>query len=278
MIRDRKIIRVCTKNKGLDTVFENNYPLFKSGRLLKIDMLEEMRDFPREFFDAQFKGYSDGIISGCDIEVSDNYIKILRGIIKFKDVIYLLKKDNKIEYTCNNKLMVLKVKFLPEMQDSDFRTNSTEIHLNENMDLEENEMEICRFKLRVGAKLRINHIDFVDLSTEYDTVNTIYAPYAAYGDSSLNPEILRRFGRELLGCNLIDPWDISFAMTCVQSKDAIQKEIIISYLAYKLNIVSKEYSNEDLYYYLLEVLRSAKEGASGHGRRGSGKFKKILID
>ncbi len=259
-------------------MFQNKYPLFKNGRLLKIDMLEELRDFPRGFFDAKLKGYSNGIISGCDIEVSDNYIKILNGIIKYEDTIYILKNENKIEYICNNILMSLKVKFLPQMEDGDFRINSTEIHLNEKLEVEANEIEICRFKLRAGAKLRINHVDFIDLSTEYDTVNTINSPYAAYGDSSLNPEILRRFGRELLECNLSEPWDISFAITCVQSKDAIQKEIIVSYLVNKLNIEMKDYSNEDLYYYLLEVLNSAKDGANGNGRRGRGKFKKILVD
>ncbi|OOM73567.1 hypothetical protein CLPUN_44630 [Clostridium puniceum] len=48
-------------------MFENRYPLFNSGRLLKIEMLEELRNFPREFLDVQLKGYSDGIIYGCDI-------------------------------------------------------------------------------------------------------------------------------------------------------------------------------------------------------------------
>lgn len=259
-------------------MFENRYPLFSSGRLLKTDMLEELRNFPREFFNAQLKGYSNGIISGCDMEVSDNYITILKGIIKYEGMIYLLKKDTKIEYTCNNRLMALKVKFLPQRDEGDFEVNSTEIHLDERIETEENEIEICRFKLRVGAKLRINHVDFVDLNTEYDTVNTIYAPYSAYGESSLNPEILRRFGRELLECNLSEPWDISFAITCVQSKEAIQREIIVSYLAHKLNIEIKNYSNEELYNYLLNVLQSAKDGSSGHGRRGNGKFKKILID
>jgi hypothetical protein len=259
-------------------VFENRYPLFNSGRLLKIEMLEELRDFPREFFDAEFKGYSDGIISGCNLEVSDNYIKMSKGIIKYHGVLYILRENNELEYICNNKLMILKVKFLPEKQDSDFRVNSTKISLTEYLDIEENEIEICRFKLRVGAKLRINHTDFTDLSTEYDTVNIIHSPYAAYGNSSLNPEILREFGRELLECNLNEPWDISFAMMCVQSKDAIQKEIIVSYLVYKLNIENRACTNEELYYYLLEVLKSAKDGAGIHGRRGSGRFKKILID
>lgn len=40
----------------------------------------------------------------------------------------------------------------------------------------------------------------------------------------------------------------------------------------------KDYNNENLYLYLSEVLRSAKDGARGNGRRGNGRFKKILID
>lgn len=259
-------------------MFENNYPLFNSGRLLKIEMLKELRNFPREFFDIRLKEYSDGIISGCDIDVRDNFIVIQKGIIKYRDVIYILKEEKKIAYECNNQLMILKVKFLSTKEDADFINNTTEVYLDGDLNFADNEIEICRFKLRTGAKIRINHMDFTDLSTEYDTVNTIYAPYAAYGDSSLNPEILRRFGRELLKCNLSESWDISFAMTCVQSKDPIQKEIIVSYLIYKINIEIKDYSNEDLYYYLLEVLNSAKNGTRGNGHKGSGRYKKILID
>ena len=40
----------------------------------------------------------------------------------------------------------------------------------------------------------------------------------------------------------------------------------------------KHYSNEDLYFYLLEVLNSIKGGARGNGHKGSGRYKKILID
>ena len=259
-------------------MFQNNYPLFNSGRLLKIEMLEELRDFPREFFDIRLKEYSNGIISGCDIDVTDDSIKIKKGLIKYNNVLYLLKEDKKLEYECNNQMMILKVKFLSAKEEQDCINNFTEVYLDENLNFAENEMEICRFKLRTGAKLRINHVDFNDLATEYDTVNTIYALYAAYGESSLNPAILRRFGRELLKCNLSEAWDISFGMTCVQSKDPVQKEIIVSYLVYKLNIEMKDYSNEDLYYYLLEVLNSVQNGDRGNGRKGGGKYKKILID
>lgn len=259
-------------------MFENNYPLFNSGRLLKIDMLKELRDFPREFFDARLKEYSNGIISGCDIDVTDNYVVIQKGIIKYQDILYLLKEDKKIAYECNNKMIILKVKFLPQLSDHDFINYSTEIYLDENLELKENELELCRFKLRIGAKLRVNHVDFNDLCTEYDTVNTINVPYAAYGESSLNPDILRQFGRELLRCNVSEAWDISFGMICVQSKDPIEKEIITNYLVYKLDIEIKDYSNEKLYYYLLDVLNRVKDGQDVSGRKRNGRFKKIIID
>jgi hypothetical protein len=205
-------------------------------------MLKELRDFPREFFDIRLKEYSNGIISGCDIDVIDDFIKIKKGLIKYKDVLYLLKEDKKVKYECNNQMMILKVKFLPLAKDNDFIKNTTEVCLDGKLELEENEIEICRFKLRSGANLRSKHVDFNDLITEYDTVNTIYAPYAAYGASTLNPESLRRFGRELLECKLSEAWDVAFAMTCVQSKEAIQKEIIVGYLVNKLDIEIKDYT------------------------------------
>ena len=36
-------------------MFENNYPLFNPGRILKTKMLEELRDYPREFIDIKYK-------------------------------------------------------------------------------------------------------------------------------------------------------------------------------------------------------------------------------
>ena len=60
--------------------------------------------------------------------------------------------------------------------------------------------------------------------------------------------------------------------------EEMQKEIIIDYLAYKLNIEEKQYSNEDIYYYLLDVLNKAKDGVGSGGHHGRRGFRKILID
>ncbi|AOR23477.1 hypothetical protein [Clostridium taeniosporum] len=259
-------------------MFENRYPLFESGRLLKIDMLNELRDYPRIFIDIMLKEYCDGIISGCSIDVENDFLIVKKGIIKYNEVIYILKEDTKIKYECNNKFTIVKVKFLREAIDKDFIKNCTEFYLDDELELNENEMELCRFQLREGAHLRINYTGFEDLSTEYDTVNIINTPYSTKSTIGLSPIILKMFGRELIKCNINEAWDITFATMCIQNKDAIEKDIIISYLSYKLNIQEKDYSNEELYLYLLEVLKKQREDSGTNNNHKRGRFKKILID
>ena len=267
-------------------MYENKKPVFIPGRLLKIDMLEKMRDFTRDFIDIKYKDYSDGIIQGCDIEIDDNFISVNNGIIKYNNYIYILKGEEKFKYESNNKLMILKVKFYDnndekrkqDDKEGDFIGNSTLIYLSDNLDIANNEMELCRFKLREGAKLRNNYVDFTDLSTEYDTVNTINTIYSAYGENSISSDILRSFGREIINFNLENQWDINFYMLCLQSKEPIQKEIIIGYLKVKLNIEYKNYSNEEIYYFLLQVLNEFKQNGKGNNSNQRGRYKKIILD
>ena len=261
-------------------MYENKKPLFISGRLLKIDMLEKMRDYTRDFIDIKYKDYSDGIIQGCDIKIDDYFISVNNGIIKYNDVIYILKGEEKFEYHSNNKFMVLKVRFneLVDEEDNDFLDYSTEIFLDDKLEINSNEMELCRFKLREGAKLRNKYVNFTDFSTEFDTVNIINTNYSAYGESSISPNILRSFGKELIKYNLENQWDINFYMLCIQCKDTIQKEIILSYLKVKLNIENKNYSSEEIYYFLMQVLNDFRKDGNTMGNTARGRYKKIIID
>jgi hypothetical protein len=261
-------------------MYANKKPLFIPGRLLKIEMLEKMRDFTRDFIDIKYKDYSDGIIQGCDIEIDDCFISVNNGIIKYNNVIYILKGEERFEYYSNNKVMLLKVRFneLVHEDKDDFLDNSTEIFLDDNLNIGRNEMELCRFKLREGARLRNNYVDFTDLSTEYDTVNTINTIYSAYGENSISIDILRSFGREIINFKLENQWDINFYMLCLQSNEPIQKEIIITYLKVKLNIEYKNYSNKEIYDFLLQVLNEFKQNGKGDNSNQRGRYKKIILD
>lgn len=173
--------------------------------------------------------------------------------------------------------MVLKIRFFDKVSNKDFIENTTEIYLDENIEIKEDEIELCRFFLREGAHLRIHYTGFEDLSTEYDTVNIIYSLNSTNYEAGLSPIILRSFGSEILRCNSIEPWDITFGTMCIQAKESIEKEIIMHYLYYKLEIENRNYSNEEIYFYLLDILKREKEGLGGNSRQGRGR-KKILID
>ena len=259
-------------------MYKNNKPLFEAGKILKIQMLEELRDFNRDYLDIRYEEYTDGIIKGCAIEIYDNFISIRDGIIKYNNIIYLLKGEEKISYVSNNKYMMLKVRFSDSSKKDDFQFNLSEVFLDENLNLASNEMEICRFKLRDGSRLRGDYIDYTDLSTEFDTVNVIHTIYAGKGQWTVSPKLTQEFGKELLKYNLENPWDISFALMCVQANEPISRDIIMTYIKNKINLDDRFYSNMEIYNHLLQILNTIKNTGSSNGATNRRRQRRILID
>ena len=174
-------------------MFSNIFPNFGKGRILKKEMLENLRDFPRNFFDIYFKNHSNGIIAGTDIHIGGNNITVRSGIIKHNGRIYMLTDEYEFPYYNTNKEVVIKVKFLGDSSEGDFSTYKTKIFLDDVIEKSEDELELGRFKLREGAILRSVYTDFYDFETEFNTVNIINAEYSGYGKSTLSPDILRYF-------------------------------------------------------------------------------------
>lgn len=259
-------------------MFKNNKPIFEAGKILKIEMLENLRDFSRDFIDIKYKDYSDGIIEGCTIEVDDKHISVSDGIVKFNGKIYILKGKESLTYECNNKYVMLKIRFKDIKRDMYFEENTSTIVLDDNLNLNINEMEICRFKLREGARLRNEHIDFTDLSTEFDTVNIIHTNCASKGDSSLLPIITLTFAREMLNFNIDNALDISFLLLCVQNDEPIKRELIMKYIKSKMEVANRYYSNMEIYQYLLQILNTTKNTNGQSSSTGRGKHRKILLD
>lgn len=258
-------------------MFKNIKPVFEAGKILKIEMLEELRDYTRDYLDILYKDYTDGIIKGCTITIDDSNIYVSDGIIKYNNKIYILKEIEKFSYVSNNIYIMLKVRFKEAIEEEGFIIHSSELVLDENLNLAINEMEICRFKLREGARLRNEHIDFTDLSTEFDTVNIIHSIYAGRGESTIAPIITRYFGRELFNTNIDNPLDISFALMCMQSTEPISREVIMDFIRSKIDIADRYFSNMEIYNYLLQILNTAKNGGDSKGS-SRGRHRKILLD
>ena len=59
-------------------MFHYEEPIFKKKKLLRIEMLEQLRDYPRNYFKLHFQGFSNGIMDGCQI-TWDNAVKYSAG-------------------------------------------------------------------------------------------------------------------------------------------------------------------------------------------------------
>lgn len=242
-------------------MFGYRYPKFSKGRILKKEMLENLRDYPRNFTDLWLNEYSDGIISGANVLVQENYLTITRGMVKHAGKIYILESEHRLPYRHSDKEVLLKLKFLEETSDNDFITSGTEIFIDEDIQVQEDVLELGRFKLKEGAKLRTEYQGFFDLSTEYNTFNIINVEYAGFRISTLSPVILRYFAEELLKNGSKDFYDIAFAMQCL-NQGHVDRELLLHYLANRLQIAYKEYTNVQIHKHLAHIVDETRRGTS----------------
>lgn len=255
------------------------YPIFEKGRILKVEMLDALRDFPFNLAESRYADYSDGIISGFNVSSNENFVYISRGIIKYQNRIYVLNENTEMRCDVLGVDLILKVRFdnYDELE-KDFYNFTTEIIFDTEFDLQENDIEICRFDLREGAKLRSNYTDIYDMTTKYDTVNIINAPFSGYMGVTLSPKLTRFFATESLKYEISDPFDISFCMQALNGDTPLDRELIIRYLVYKLGIDNKNYTNIQIYNYLCKAFDSIKNNNDSGKRRGGLSPKKIIVD
>lgn len=259
-----------------DSLFANQYPHFQKGRILKREMLENLRDYPREFLDLYFQDYSNGIISGARIIVADTSLIITKGIIKHNGKLYMLHSSYELPYEATGSETILKVRFAEEVNELDFRSLTTEIVLDDSLVLAHNELELARFKLKSGAKLRSEYIDFLDFATEYNTVNYLHSQYAGFQKSTYHPIILHYFARELLKNRPVNPYDIAFALECL-NQERVQREAIDFYICNRLELDYQTFSNSQIHKYLNRILLESKRGGrmTGHSQ---GRPKRMIVD
>lgn len=257
-------------------MFSHRYPKFSKGRILKKEMLENLRDYPRNFTDLWLNDYSNGIISGANVLVQENYLTITRGMVKHAGKIYSLETDYRLPYRYSDQEALLKIRFREETSDNDFISCGTEIYIDQDNRVQEDEFELGRFKLKEGAKLRSEYQGFFDLSTEYNTFNIIHVEYAGFRQSTISPIILRYFAEEILKSKSTDPYDIAFTMQCL-NQSPVDRELILYYLANRLQTGYREYTNVQIHKHLVRLVDEARRGTGKKADFRSGP-QRVIVD
>ena len=262
---------------GSVTLFIDKYPKFTAGRVLKHDMLNLLRDYPRNYVDIIYRGYSDGLLAGCQMVINSDTITIEPGMVRYRGKIYMMNESVNIPYTATGQDAILKIYFKKEKTDGDYVIGQGDIMLVPGTQLAENEIELCRFKLKTGARLRDDYQNFADLATEYDTINTINVLYAAPYEPTLSPHITRYFAQEALENKLMQPFDYAFVSQCAGG-EPVARMLITAYTAARLGLVTNDSSHQDMFRHLTNILSDIRQGKNmaTAPRRSSGR--KVLVD
>jgi len=243
-------------------MFRYEYPEFNNKHLLKVDMLEQLRDYPRHYTQLLFQGQGNGIVNGCELSWSDDQLMINSGLVLWNGNLYFLEKPYTLECRPEDQLRYLVVKFLKETKHSDKVAGETCIYLRKEPVRTQDEMELCRFRLQDGSRLRSVYKDFQDYSTEYDTINIIHSPFTETGDSSISPKLLMCFAEEVMADEIKDSYDYNFCISVLSNGGKINRGAIILYLTTKGEKGTELKTNWELYQALLKLLPNKKQKSS----------------
>lgn len=260
-------------------MFQDNYPVFSRDMILKADMLEALRMYPRDFFQIQYHNYSDGVIAGARLSILDGkVIQVEPGIIKHSGKLYHLSNPVQLSEYERGQELVIRVRFLEQEQDEQGVTNESELDICEPGEMGAQDIELGHFILKEGAVLRQDYQSFQDMATFHNTINILNVPYAMTGgESTLSPEVLYQFGTEMLQYNLIDAYDVAFVSLCMQQQP-VSRMMIEKYLEHRIeNITKGKLTNEQIHSYLVKALELAKLGKDSAGAK-RGVSRRMIVD
>lgn len=252
------------------------YPNFNKGRILKIEMLENLRDYSRDTLEILSSDLSDGVIKGLEADVSKNVITFSKGIVKYQGEVYLISENISIDYGATDVEVLIKLVFLEESIEADYKIQYISINLDKNTTIKDNEIELGRFKLKEGAYLRTDYKDLDDYTTEYNTINLINVRYSGIYDYTLTPKFIRSYGMEILKTKSKDIWDITFGTSCINN-GSLSRDFIVSYINVKLNEENANLSNNELHKKLIIVLQKVRE-ENKYEKLSAKTRKTILVD
>lgn len=256
-------------------MFKFEVPVFAHKSLLKKDMLDELRDYPLQIIRMMLKGCGDGILKGTKITWENNILKVHSGLLVHEGNIYRMEEECALPCKPTGRLTFIKISFSTMDYGKESMGGSGNIYIDESPP-QKKEMEIGRFLLQKGARLRTEYENFEDYQTEFDTLNKIHAPYICQGGVGVCPEILMTYANELLKTETESPYDISFAMQVLGSQGQCAGELVEWYIEKNMGKKMEGYSNLLLYEKLKQILQERKNGNTDWGKK-QGSIRQMLL-
>ncbi|MCL1981766.1 MAG: hypothetical protein FWG53_01570 [Clostridiales bacterium] len=227
------------------------YPLFIDGRIVKPEGLSYLRDFPDDLASVALENYSDGVLFGFSISTKEGKVVVSKGALKYKGEIIVVT-ENAIAMAGYGHWSHVKLVLGECSVTKDFKICPIEVVADSHEAKAENEIELGRFCLNLGAVLRREYDSFSDLRTPENTLDITRVLYAGEGTPTLHPLILKEYAQALMASS-DETLDIAFALTCLNSS-VVHKRSIQWYIAKKTGSPYQDYSLDDLFDKLVDML------------------------
>ncbi len=144
-----------------------------------------------------------------------------------------MNEPYKLPYQAIGKTQYIKVRFLDEIEGTEQKEGLTQIYINDIPAQDKDELELGRLNYKRSTAARSVY-RFFDYATEFDTLIKALSPYASPKQSTLCPEIIKRYAESLMYATCKIPGIMRFVSTCMQEEGAITYSAIKSYLDVRL--------------------------------------------
>ena len=261
-------------------MIENKYPIFGHGQTISKKALDLLRDNPAELTNLMYLDHKDGIITGFDLitDSENKRVIVTKGIVKCGGKIFWMNDNYNFDIPEIENRYILKLKLYSDFEERKFYIRNADFSLeilnNDNINIEQEEtvitnnfenqkndknkigeIEITRFITRTGAELRNDYNNFIDLRRDFNLLELINTKYSSKHElGTLHPKILELFGKDASKKENLDIFDINFYVNCLNGN--VERDVIITYINLKLHLEQENYSNEELYQYLVKILEN----------------------
>lgn len=243
---------------------QNLYPLFERNRVLKKELLWALRDYSFGQLQLEYADYGDGVLQGCGVQTEEKELVIRPGLLRYQGFVCVMETEERLEYAVTEQPVSLKLRFETDRRSLDYVLYRMTPVLDEDTVCREHELELCRFRLQAGARLRDTHTCFEDMDTEYNTLQYLHAAWGCPGGRSMAPVMTRQFAEELLEAPACGTEDMVFAWLCLDRRGAMPKEILTDYVGRKSRRQMRDASNQELFREMCRILAGMQHG---EGRR-----------
>ena len=261
-------------------MIENKYPIFGHGQTISKKALDLLSDNPAELTNLMYLDHKDGIITGFDLitDSENKRVIVTKGIVKCGGKIFWMNDNYNFDMPEIENRYILKLKLYSDFEERKFYIRNADFSLeilnNDNINIEQEEtvitnnfenqkndknkigeIEITRFITRTGAELRNDYNNFIDLRRDFNLLELINTKYSSKHElGTLHPKILELFGKDASKKENLDIFDINFYVNCLNGN--VERDVIITYINLKLHLEQENYSNEELYQYLVKILEN----------------------